>query len=120
MSYCRWSTDDFQSDVYVYESDSGFMIHVAAAHPIMKNLPPKVDLTDYRNWRERYDKVSQILKNAPREPIDEQYAGRSFIYSTAKECAEELQKMQAVGVYVPDGVIESLFGEHEASDSAEK
>lgn len=29
MSYCRFSSDGFQSDVYVYESDNGFVISVA-------------------------------------------------------------------------------------------
>lgn len=28
MSYCRWSSDDFKSDVYVYESQAGWITHV--------------------------------------------------------------------------------------------
>ena len=30
MSYCRWSSDDFRCDLYIYESAAGFVIHVAA------------------------------------------------------------------------------------------
>ena len=29
MSYCRWSSDDFQCDVYVFGSDTGFETYVA-------------------------------------------------------------------------------------------
>jgi len=29
MSYCRWSTDNFNCDIYAYESDAGYEIHVA-------------------------------------------------------------------------------------------
>ena len=32
MSYCRWSSDFGECDVYVYESDSGWQTHVAIRH----------------------------------------------------------------------------------------
>src|SRR5687767_6611694 len=35
MSYCRWSTDDFQCDLYCYEDVSGgFTTHVAGRRKI--------------------------------------------------------------------------------------
>ena len=37
MSYCRWSSDDFQCDVYVYESVAGgFVTHVAANRVVFR------------------------------------------------------------------------------------
>lgn len=44
MSYCRWSSDDFQCDVYCYEADEGFIIHVAVSRPVLKDgdLPPRI------------------------------------------------------------------------------
>jgi hypothetical protein len=31
MSYCRWSSDNFDCDLYCYESSEGFVTHVAGA-----------------------------------------------------------------------------------------
>lgn len=42
MSYCRWSSDDFQCDLYCYEStDGGWVTHVAG-NRIVGDIP-KVD-----------------------------------------------------------------------------
>jgi hypothetical protein len=30
MSFCRMSDDNWKSDVYAYEDDGGFVVHVAA------------------------------------------------------------------------------------------
>ena len=41
MSYRRWSSDDFQCDVYVYESVAGgFVTHVAANRVVFKDELP--------------------------------------------------------------------------------
>lgn len=42
MSYCRWSTDDFLCDLYIYEHYEGFWaIHVASIRRVYhKPLPP--------------------------------------------------------------------------------
>ncbi len=29
MSYCRWSDDDFQCDIYAFEDETCFVVHVA-------------------------------------------------------------------------------------------
>lgn len=43
MSFCRWSSDDWACDVYAYESEEGFIIHVATAEkaeiPFLPFLP---------------------------------------------------------------------------------
>lgn len=45
MSYCRFSTDDFRSDIYCYESIEGYQIHVAAFRYVLAEpMSPKIDL----------------------------------------------------------------------------
>ena len=46
MSYCRWSSDDFQSDVYVYEDCRGpWVVHVAGRRHVisLSGLPEVPD-----------------------------------------------------------------------------
>ena len=47
MSYCRWSSMDYDCDLYIYESESGFEIHVARRRPDIdrSKLPPPVDIS---------------------------------------------------------------------------
>lgn len=39
MSYCRFSSDNWKSNVYAYESVEGFEVYVAS-HRIVDELPP--------------------------------------------------------------------------------
>lgn len=113
MSYCRWSSDDFKSDVYVYESNAGFMIHVAPNSCELKDAPPTVELTPetVSEYLARYKVISDLLKTAKRTPLPKQWAGETFCLDTAEECAELLQQMKSDGLHVPDGVIEVLMEE---------
>ncbi len=40
MSYCRWSSDGYSSDVYVYEGEHGYVCHVAARKIVNLNEAP--------------------------------------------------------------------------------
>jgi hypothetical protein len=39
MSYCRFSSDNWKSDVYVYEADEGWVTHVAARRRMFAPVP---------------------------------------------------------------------------------
>ena len=113
MSYCRWSSDCFQCDVYVYESDCGFEIHVAVARhvsetprPELKENPSVDDTVDY------YMACLNWAKNAEvTAPIGLPFDGESFCFSTPKEAAEKLIEIKNAGYYVPQYAIDSLLEE---------
>jgi hypothetical protein len=119
MSYCRWSTDDFQCDLYVYEDcDGGYTTHVAGNRPIYQSpLPEPVDLDDTMAWLQRHDRVMQMLTEAKREDITLPHAGERLHDDTAAELLRRLQQLKQIGYRFPDYVLE-LVAEEAAEDAA--
>lgn len=117
MSYARFSTDNFRSDVYVYLSARGWVIHVAANKVV---LPDGVEVPDVTaqtldGTEEAAQKVTalwagrtEILQNATHEPIGGGYDGQEFVLSTADECLAILRKLGAKGYYVPQSALDKL------------
>lgn len=113
MSYCRWSSDDFQCDVYCYEADEGFIIHVAVSRPVLKDgdLPPRIPFTreNIDAFMERWQKVSDWLKTAEKHVIGLPFDGETYVEPTAQEAADRLLTLKAAGYNVPQGAIDSLL-----------
>lgn len=120
MSYCRWSTDNFRSDVYVYAASSGgWTTHVAGRKRIGDRptdpYDPQIFLTmDFKDpvqvaeWEQRKAAHDKWLEAADWHDVPEPYGGTSYNDDTPQECAARLRTMKAAGIYVPDGVIEEL------------
>ena len=108
MSYCRFSSDDWRSDVYVYESECGFQIHVAG-NRIVGDIPSvTVDLSDTDAFLLQYRAQMDTIAVATREKIILPYAGEYFVYTSAGETADWLEHLREVGYRIPGGVIEML------------
>lgn len=120
MSYCRWSSDDFASDVYVYESAYGFEIHVACnrVHP-KEPMPepleypgPDALVSEVEAWADRMlkrqNKVREIVKSADRQEIGGPHDGKSFRMGTPGEAADVLRMLRENGYHVPDHAIVAL------------
>lgn len=121
MSYCRWSTDDFRCDLYIYENVSGcWTIHVAGNRLV--ECPPKtyeypeehkVYQTETRNCfsitREGADAWQKWEEeNNKRETIALPYAGETFDLASPGECADKVEELTALGYCVPDYVAVDL------------
>ena len=133
MSYCRWSSDYFKSDVYVYEDVSGLWVcHVAVArytswegHP---GKTPKLrphgrarklkalSFVRYKKWAER---EQAWIEKAPRENIPHELAGKTVTRDCPGDMAEALGIMKRQGLHVPDGVIDILREEQAELDKEE-
>lgn len=111
MSYCRFSTDDFQCDVYVYaDVAGGYTTHVASNRvAFAEPLPPPVSMDDVEAFLARHRQMMALIDASPREPILLEHAGRTFSDDTAAECAARLTQLRSLGYRVPDGVIEALL-----------
>lgn len=116
MSYCRWSSDQFQSDIYCYESDRGYEIHIAARRAVSDQPRPArqcegVSFDDPR-WVELsladWKAISAWLDAARREEIQLPHAGETFIEDTPGECADHLRHLRELGYYVPQHAIDAL------------
>lgn len=123
MSYCRFSTDDFQCDVYVYEaSTGGYQVYVASNRTdLIEPLPPPITLAGgVRLWLERYAKVQDIRRRSPSRPIGLSRDGESFNPQAPGETAELLRSLRDEGYRIPAEVIEALRAEAEESQRRKK
>lgn len=112
MSYCRWSSDGFMCDVYVYEDCSGgWTTHVATNR--VKERAPEIFVPGAtpEEYRERYDKYRKHMDTVERERINLPHAGESFNDATPGECAQRLQDLKALGYNVPQYAIDALLEE---------
>lgn len=117
MAFCRFSSMDWRCDVYVYESQDGFVTHTAGARPpqaFFDALPPRVvihsfeDDAQWRRWVERQIEVQRMLDEYEYETIDLPRASKTFLVSTPGECADLLVSLREEGFTVPDEAIEAL------------
>ena len=109
MSYCRFSTNDHQCDVYVYESRDGITTHVAAnKHVFMEPLPGPVPFCDKDAWWARHDAVQKLIESADMAPIGLPHDGESRTGQTHHESAKWLEYLRRVGYRVPQHAIDGL------------
>ncbi|MEV6897481.1 hypothetical protein [Amycolatopsis sp. NPDC051372] len=112
MSYCRWSTDDFQCDLYIYEdARGGWTIHVAGNRvAYTQPLPEPIELTDtnFDEWWARHKLVGEMVDRADRVPIELPHAGEAFNELTAGAAADRVRELRNLGYHCPDRVEQSL------------
>lgn len=127
MSYARFSTDDFRCDVYVYESDEGFVIHVATNRANITEeqyatLPPNpaglVTNEDIQVFIRRNNALSQLVSNAEHIPIEQALAGETFVLETPGEAADQLEELIKEGFRVPKTALSELREEQRECSSA--
>jgi len=137
VSYCRFSSDNWRSDVYVYEHcDGGFITHIAGRKRMFPPIP-SIPLSWMPNFGVQWDKVtmrptypSRLHKMAahcafsayamwhrlhmwtvnriPLRPIGLPHDGESFCDETAGECADRLEAIRSIGYHVPQYAINAL------------
>jgi hypothetical protein len=121
MAYCRFSTDGFESDVYVWrQASGGFVIQVAAERRRWLIERPKVDATDPRFWEHTVATLRTTLhEDYTMEPIGGPYDGDLLYALNELHCLEVLADIAERGYRVPDSAITRLrheFGQQLARD----
>lgn len=121
MSYCRWSSNDFQCDLYIYgDVAGGLTTHVAARRYVFdKPLPaelawPGKDASEkeIRDWAEkevaRQKELHAMLDHDKMVDIGLPHDGATFNDPDGPSAAARVRELKALGYRVPDGVIEAL------------
>ena len=115
MSYCRFSSDGFKSDVYLYGSvDNDYVLHVASSRiknidELSKNLDLKIEKDNIKSFMKQYTKLLQkINKHAIHENINGKYDGQIFSFKTSKETIKMLKTLKKEGYHVPKNVFKML------------
>jgi hypothetical protein len=110
MSYCRWSSDDWQCDVYVYEG-CGFVTHVARSR-VLGAIPPTPPMRNDPAWPREFLLAHRaqmaFLATCERAFITLPHAGESFHDDTPGACADRLEMLRALGYNVPQYAIDEL------------
>lgn len=119
MAYCRWSSDNFQSDVYVYLTVSGsytvhickmkFQFHPDYPHPSMPLKEDRETLKKYlSDFNRAMDKATLIENETTKE-----YSDKSFSFDTLKETIDFLLELRSNGLHIPDVAIQVMRQEIE-------
>ena len=118
MSYCRFSTNDYQCDLYVYATDEDlYQIHVAAYRRVFASpLPPPVKLTPdtLEAYTTRELLVQEMVRDAEFERIVLPLAGEHFC-EDAEETARVLEMLRDFGYRFPCSIIEEIRNETQHS-----
>lgn len=121
MSYCRWSSNNWDCDVYVYEDVAGgWTIHVAGRRRKPITGPcPAMDFSGPDALAESYKKQREWLDGEGTdyewEDLPEKWACESYNVPTPGEAANLLQQMLDDGLHVPVEVINELREEDNES-----
>jgi hypothetical protein len=118
MSYCRWSSEDYQCDVYVYEAAHGYITHVAGRRRVYTEpLPPPVEAGDIQGWIKRVGQVRRLADRATLVDIGGPHDGESYTDATPNDCADRLEYLRTCGYNVPQYAIDELRSEAAADFS---
>ena len=112
MSFCRFSDDNFRSDVYAYESADGFELHVAS-NRVVGDIPATPSIGDIPyiapgEFLRAHQAQHAFLETAERAPIGGSHDGKSFRYATLRELYDGLLELQADGYHVPEFALEAI------------
>lgn len=122
MSYCRWSTDGFQCDIYCYEScGGGWDIHVAARRHVKDDKwPVPVPFTPETKeaWIEYWVALGEWVKTAELRDIGLPHDGESYNEPTAADAANRLMELKRIGHNVPQEAIDALLDEAREESAA--
>lgn len=107
MSFFRWSSMNFGCDLYCYESEQGYVTHVANQRVVGEI--PKVDSSLFlENSEENFQKFLaqqkaqfDFLETAKREPIGLRYDGQTF-YDDKETFLVRLKYLREEGYNFPE------------------
>jgi len=109
MSYCRWSSNNWDCDLYCYESNEGFVTHVAA-NRVVGEIPvvPHLLSQDPDAWSKAHAAQMQFLDTGEWNVIGLASDGQTFVDDTLESFLERVKNLKVAGYHVPDFVIESI------------
>lgn len=103
MSYCRWSSDNFKCDLYVYKHvNGGWTTHVI-------NNRLKVSEEEYARYIDKMlAEGNASLAEECFEPLNLPHAGETFSDPTLEALKERLLYLRGLGYRFPDYVLERI------------
>jgi hypothetical protein len=108
MSYCRFSTDNFRSDIHCYASIQGAWVTHVAVNRIVGNIPKLPDPGETEKWLKQYRKQMEFLDAAVHKPIGGPLDGQTFYDDDLESLKSRLLNLRLQGYIVPDSALERI------------
>ncbi len=117
MSYCRFSSDQFRCDVYVFEHCGGWWQIYVAGNKLVSDTPrPEFTAGDW--WARGEEGIAaytacdtalcEWMEQAQRVAIELPHAGEGFELGSPGDCADTLVMLKELGYVVPQSAIDAL------------
>jgi hypothetical protein len=112
MSYCRWSSDNWRCELYCYESNDGFVTHIAS-NKIVGDVPEELNIIDtpYEEWIVSRKAAQKFMNTAERRNIGLEHDGETFVDEDLDTFLLRLLYLRKVGYKFPDYVIDEVRAE---------
>jgi hypothetical protein len=112
MSYCRFSDDDLQCDLYCFGSGEGYVTHVRQ-NRVVGEIPllPDLKTTPWTEWHAAFLRQMDYGLNCEFAPIELSHVGESFQDSTLEAFKKRLLYLRGLGYRFPDRVLDRIDDE---------
>ena len=126
MAYCRWSTDDYRSDVQVHDAEGGgveivvtdFRYELDEPLPAPVALPSSPTPDQVMASVRRDSQVIRMLRDAKRSPIGLPYDGQRLFEFDAPSAIASLEMLRGLGYRVPQVAFDALAAAATAATAA--
>ena len=119
MAYCRWSSDNWNSDVYAYEAPNNeYAVHVASVRYPTDPPCPDLDWTTSARLTATYREQKEWLTRAQARMtrIGLPHDGQTFVHRSVADLHGRLLALKTMGYRVPESAL--LWTAEEAAEDA--
>jgi hypothetical protein len=114
MSICRWSSNNWDCDLYCYEDYCGGITTHVASNRIVGDIPrlPLMPIgkdsqsDEWKQWFAAYKEQSDFIDKAEYTLIGLRYDGESFSDYSWESFLERITNLRNIGYHVPDFVFD--------------
>ena len=110
MSYCRFSCDNFKSDIYLFEDCAGGWTLYVATSRVVGQVPPLENI-ESPTFMESYTRQHDYLDSCRREKIGLEHDGECFRIMTIDDVLHKLTELRQIGYYVPQHAMDLVSEE---------
>jgi hypothetical protein len=121
MSYCRWSSDNWRCDLYVYDTGDGIAIHVANNRRAGE-IPalPELTLDTVAEYTRAHNAQLAAVNACELVEIGLPYDGAYFEEPDLDSAIDRMKYLRNLGYHVPQWAIEAMEQDREDRDAASR
>lgn len=110
ISYCKWSDENYRSDVCCYRDNTGAIIVHVSTHRLdsLPPIVPSIDLTPIDDFIEAYNKHNEFMQTVKRIPIGLEHDGVTFRHQYESQLLQTLGMLKQAGYHIPARLIDYL------------